>query len=1165
MMEESSCDANHGFAENSQHEILGRLELVGESSSGSGTENVDESRSDTSSQFCTDDTVTEAVGGNLRDSNDNLTRRSELSGEETCVDGTKADTKNVAPESPSAAPLAPPSGPALEDASAKLRGEPSSGDEHLREGRIEVELSRRWCSETSNDKSEPDAESGAGSSSSLKRRRSRPVYTPGTRVEARDFQDKWYPAKVVSVDEEDGDVLIHFEGWSSRYDEWLPADSPRLRLAAHLHTRKEVKKHRSRKSEYKKGEEVLARWGDRKKYPAKILEVKEEGIYSVLFYDGIVKTLKAIKVEKMPSDQKGSVAFPRAPHPSGGSSQAEAKRGPGARDSSGGSPKARRPSQESGGGRPRAQPEAAGKASPEARRSSGDRAPRSRLPKRADRSREASASPATSSSSTSSQSKKKILLVGGKFMAKKASLPDTPTGSKGRSESKRKASFTGDGSSPKRERKSSAVAKDVADGSLPTSLDPAHAGMSQDFPEALGIEASASAQYTPDGRRIAPKEFIIEEDHNHFKCHFDGCHKSFRKGPLLASHLKHYHSGKLAAPQAALPGAPPSAGGDAMKEPPPGLEEPPENPLLLAALRDSPRGPQEGHEGGEQAAGAQETPLAACGEHEEPPVTGAGQPPETTPLPGAGPGQPEGSLDEAPLASPPAPGEPSLGAALPPPPAAAPAVAAPKPRRLRFVPHFPTLVAGREKRKIARTEKALIADMEAAAARRGPSSSAGGGPSIGGGKRKRTSSTRSDKSDEGSASGRRSQGLPRDEGRKGRTTSEAAAKDPPGPGPDSAAVSEADVSLEGKSDEVVQCVCNCEEESGLMMQCEVCLTWQHGACFKIEEEKDVPDKYICYLCVLPQEKVELLDVTEGDQEPCSVGGRGGSRFRQDQEWLREGKMASFGFLRERPANLPNPEPVKATHDLMCSMHNVQAVLRSITHKINVAGEKAHPDLKYFATPWVTADLAEEALLSSPCKQDSTLSDSERSFPRPAGNMQLSTYDHAYFAPEKDPAEELTHDAPEVIVSSGGDGSVGDLLVQDMAVGALEVGCVEEVEEVVNSRDLPTVDEIGGEEEVGGEGDGDSEARGARQSSGAENPEDVEAGKVNLLLHVLSMEDQLEEAMNAMEEQLAVLEGDGSVNGTDSSITEEEDMLRLKLSLKGLVKDLNAVHRLTLFR
>lgn len=40
-------------------------------------------------------------------------------------------------------------------------------------------------------------------------------------------------------------------------------------------------------------------------------------------------------------------------------------------------------------------------------------------------------------------------------------------------------------------------------------------------------------------------------------------------------------------------------------------------------------------------------------------------------------------------------------------------------------------------------------------------------------------------------------------------------------------------------------------------------------------------------------------------------------------------------------------------------------------------------------------------------------------------MQL--HDHTYFAPEKDPAEKLTHGTPDVIVSSGGD--VGDLLVQ----------------------------------------------------------------------------------------------------------------------------------------
>lgn len=40
---------------------------------------------------------------------------------------------------------------------------------------------------------------------------------------------------------------------------------------------------------------------------------------------------------------------------------------------------------------------------------------------------------------------------------------------------------------------------------------------------------------------VARKEFIIEEDHNHFKCTFKNCSKSFRKPKLLQAHLKHYH------------------------------------------------------------------------------------------------------------------------------------------------------------------------------------------------------------------------------------------------------------------------------------------------------------------------------------------------------------------------------------------------------------------------------------------------------------------------------------------------------------------------------------------------------------------------------------------------------------------------------------------------
>lgn len=51
----------------------------------------------------------------------------------------------------------------------------------------------------------------------------------GTRLEAMDKYGKWYVAKVVELDESEGEVLIHFERWSSRYDEDVPVKSGRLR------------------------------------------------------------------------------------------------------------------------------------------------------------------------------------------------------------------------------------------------------------------------------------------------------------------------------------------------------------------------------------------------------------------------------------------------------------------------------------------------------------------------------------------------------------------------------------------------------------------------------------------------------------------------------------------------------------------------------------------------------------------------------------------------------------------------------------------------------------------------------------------------------------------------------------------------------------------------
>jgi hypothetical protein len=73
-----------------------------------------------------------------------------------------------------------------------------------------------------------------------------------------------------------------------------------------------------------------------------------------------------------------------------------------------------------------------------------------------------------------------------------------------------------------------------------------------------------------------------------------------------------------------------------------------------------------------------------------------------------------------------------------------------------------------------------------------------------------------------------------------------------------------------RQEEIINCICNYFEEDGLMIQCELCLCWQHGICNGIERESQVPDKYICYICKNP------------------VRGRTSKRYVHDQDWLYEG-------------------------------------------------------------------------------------------------------------------------------------------------------------------------------------------------------------------------------------------------------------------------------------
>ncbi|KAM5157200.1 PHD finger protein 20-like protein 1 [Mantella aurantiaca] len=131
------------------------------------------------------------------------------------------------------------------------------------------------------------------------------TFEVGARLEAQDYLQKWYPSKIEKIDYVEQKVLVHFERWSSRYDEWIHWESSRIRPLERPSLRKEGLRDDEEYCDFNEGEEVLARWTDCRYYPAKIEAINKEGTYTVQFYDGVIRCLKKMHIKSMPEDAKG--------------------------------------------------------------------------------------------------------------------------------------------------------------------------------------------------------------------------------------------------------------------------------------------------------------------------------------------------------------------------------------------------------------------------------------------------------------------------------------------------------------------------------------------------------------------------------------------------------------------------------------------------------------------------------------------------------------------------------------------------------------------------------------------------------------------------------------------------------------------------------------------
>ncbi|XP_076370285.1 uncharacterized protein LOC143256665 isoform X2 [Tachypleus tridentatus] len=369
------------------------------------------------------------------------------------------------------------------------------------------------------------------------------VFELGAKLEAKDFQDKWYPAKIIAIDDDDCEVLVHYERWSARFDEWMSMDSPCLRPLHHAHTRKEEKE-RSGKQElkHKVGDEVLARWADRKMYPAKISEIYDDGTYKVLFYDGFHRKVQPINVHKLPPELVGQVIFPPS-HQLNGANQDDST------------------SKKSIEGENKTAP--VKKTSPVSKESK----PTNMKKKKTHKFEIGDEVLAKAKNGKMYHSKIVKLLEDGCYsvlfndgtrnkvngnnvqklpqkLTEEVQSPSLATEEQNQYIAKKKGDQRS--SSLDEQPNQNLVSNEEEDKKQPISLQEEKKPRPDDLEfhvnETMWSATSKEIAEVKCAQKVAPKEFVIEEDHNHYKCHIVGCGKSFRKENLLQSHIKHYHS-----------------------------------------------------------------------------------------------------------------------------------------------------------------------------------------------------------------------------------------------------------------------------------------------------------------------------------------------------------------------------------------------------------------------------------------------------------------------------------------------------------------------------------------------------------------------------------------------------------------------------------------------
>uniref|UniRef100_A0A8C1L3L6 PHD finger protein 20 like 1 n=1 Tax=Cyprinus carpio TaxID=7962 RepID=A0A8C1L3L6_CYPCA len=767
------------------------------------------------------------------------------------------------------------------------------------------------------------------------------TFEVGARVEAQDYLQKWYPSRIEKIDYDEGKMLVHFDRWSHRYDEWILWDSNRVRPLERPALRKEGLKEEevserlsemraSRLRELPEGTEstedqkdlpqqrqvhtsiahlplnwlsqtaCAARWTDCRYYPAKIESINKEGIYTVQFYDGVIRCVKRIHIKSMPEDAKGQdwIALVKA-------ASAAAKN--------------------KGGNRPRT-----------SANSNKDRE---------DRREQRSDEELEDDEDDDVESESEKLEIPVRQLSKNPSILNrcennmhvcfciVPANSLQRRRRSQRLATSSDQAYP-----SSPHIKDSSTHPPPPPPPPPDDSQKAGKRHKLKVP-SRNPKANKHAREpiintkksddpTAPNETIIDLDHNKFKCKVPGCSKAFRKAKLLDYHLKYYHNtekemdsevcspervGRTRATSASMPTS------------------------TLSDMSDNKR----------RRTVSTSSSLSSQGFMLQMDSSGCARPPKFC----------KKKRSSASVSS------DSTEVSLPPPnfdnlhdkiikkEKHLDGLCIKTERKFKLEDKCQLFVKKRDKDRRDRKEKDIFRIKQKKKKKK---------------KKKSKLHCYSDLDemslaylDRPSSPIHRSSSsafkhstfqYPRailsvdltgenlsdiDFLEDSTTESLLFSGDEYNQDLDSITMEDFQDEDDHGANEIVRCICEMDEENGFMIQCEECMCWQHSVCMGLLEDS-IPDHYICYICRDPP------------------GQRWSAKFRHNKDWLQKGHMYGLSFLTENYSH-QNAKKIVSTHQLLADVYSVKNLLHGLQLKMDILQNKHNPSLHLWARSWVNSD------------------------------------------------------------------------------------------------------------------------------------------------------------------------------------------------------------------